>query len=185
MDDNIELHCDFVKNPQCISGFVDTGLKVNAAGVQLPGLLADCIDVQKGLVCKTHFQPGMVHVEFIIDSGNHDLYIRQIGQAKIKVRWYYDGHFAFAPKYPGGADTGVPWKVPAQHSGKQNHTFERTPESLRFLLNGQGLGSKPSPKALPSEKYWLVGITSWDPCVIKEVILSGKLDRTWLNEAGK
>lgn len=186
-DCNIELRCDFVKNPQCFSDFVDTGLKVNAAGLQLPGVQWNFIDPQNGLLCKTHFQPGTLRVEFVIDSGNHDLYLGQIGDAKIKVRWFDGGQidFTFVPKYNGGFNTGVPWKVPAQHSGKQNHTFERTAESVRFLLNGQELGSTPALKALPPEKYWLVGITCWEPCVIKEIIISGKIDRTWLNEASR
>jgi len=184
----VEIRYDFVKNPRCISDFTGNNIAAGAKGLFVPKGAWEDTDTLRHVA---QFQTQPFRIEFLIENGNHDCYRQRIGNVQIKSRWQAEGQIdiAYEPKYSGGWSRGKNWSHPSPN-GTYRTTCERDAKSARFLVDGKELGSEvihqpKSTEAANVETTWTVGFSNCTDCIIKEILIKGTVDASWLKQKAR
>jgi hypothetical protein len=179
-DNYVELRYDFTKNNRSLTADFEGGqtelqdqglwLMTNSGPLSLP------------LRSKILFKAQTLRAEFVVQE--HNVEWLSIGWANSKARWKNPGTVivTYEAQFSKGYADGSIWTYPDPKEAYR-YVLDRTPDRILFLLDGKELASSKIDKLNAAEPAAPVSIKSWNRCLIKEIVIKGKLDPVWLKAA--
>jgi hypothetical protein len=184
----VEVRYDFVKDKDAHKNFQGP-IKPHADGAEMKGFAhwEKEFGNSKVLRFAPLFQPKTLLVEYVFAPvGEHDIEIVRMGDAHLKLRWNGAGQLltTYEPRFTGDVYKGERWNHP-DPKGTYRYIVERAPGEVSFSIDDKQFAKQALPSQAQNEKFWFTTFATNNGAIIKEVVVKGYLDPTWLKNQTK